>query len=261
MAQDSLTVRRFLDDSSRKLSDLFNKASSGKRINKAADDAAGLAIASQLASDEKLYSQANRNIADSQSALQVADGANEQLTNISTRMSELAAQASNGTLSDTQRQSLDQEFQALKQEAQRIQETTTFNGQNVLTNSFTSQAGIDSSANSQISVSGSTASVPSASLTSQASAQAALETVSSFRDSVAQARGNAGAVDARLSVAAENNSIAKENVAAARSRIEDADIGEVAAGLQNESTRQKIASKVFKQAADEDKKNLLLLKA
>lgn len=260
MAQDSLTVRRSLDDTSRKLTDLLNKASSGKRINKASDDAAGLAIASKLASDEKLYSQANRNIADSQSALQIADGANEQLNSISTRMSELAAQASNGTLSDSQRQSLDQEFQALRQEAQRIQETTTFNGQNVLSNSFTSQAGIDSSGNSQIQVSGSTASVPSDSIATQASAQAAIESVSSFRDSVTQARGNAGAVDARLSVAAANNSNAAENVAAARSRIEDADIGEVAAGIANESTKQKIATKVFKQASKEDEKNLLLLK-
>jgi flagellin-like hook-associated protein FlgL len=123
-------IRRF-GQTSAELSRTYERLSSGLRINHASDDAAGLAIASSLKTDTRVYAQAVRNVNDGISYLNVADGATGAVTNILLRIRELSTQASNGTYSDKQRQALDQENLALQSEVNRIIDTTQFNGINV----------------------------------------------------------------------------------------------------------------------------------
>lgn len=123
----SLRAQRRLAISNDEISKTFERLSSGLRINRASDDAAGLAIADSLRTDSRLYGTAIRNINDGISALTTADLALENLSGIVTRLSELAAQSANGVYDSTQRQALDNEAQALAEEYQRIVEATTFN--------------------------------------------------------------------------------------------------------------------------------------
>ena len=230
MTNSSSFIQRALNNSLLQLNNSFEKLASGKRINRARDDAAGLAIASQLASNVNITHQANRNIADAGSAIQIADGSLSQITNISTRMQELAVQSANGALSDEQRQTLQTEYNQLAQEAERIVATTEFNGQKLLAgDNITVQAGTDAGGDSRIEVSGIdssaiTAQIVAQDISTQAGAQAALAPLSDTIQNLSAARGSLGAVSARLDAASNNNSVRAENEIAARSRIEDADI-------------------------------------
>jgi flagellin len=120
------------------------RLSSGQRINSASDDAAGLAISSALDVKARVYQQASRNLNDAISMVSIATGSLASLTDIATRIAELAEQAANGTFSSQQRAALDGEPQALTAEYNRVIETTTFNGLKLLdgqTNLFRIQAG------------------------------------------------------------------------------------------------------------------------
>src|SRR5580693_958213 len=116
----SLNAQRRLAESTASLQQSFERLSSGLRINTASDDAAGLAIASSLNVDSRVYSQGVRNTNDALSFYSIAEGALNSLVDITTRLKELAQQSSNGVLSFTQRKSLDAEAQALGKEYQRI---------------------------------------------------------------------------------------------------------------------------------------------
>ncbi len=149
----ALGVQRQLARSSQELGNVYTRLSSGQRINSAADDSAGLAIATKLSSDKRLFNQASRNINDGISLLSIADGALEQLGTILTRLTELASQSASGTLSASQRKALDTEAQALSEEYTRVARSTSFNGQNVFDASFGTlgiAAGITGSSDSQI---------------------------------------------------------------------------------------------------------------
>jgi flagellin-like hook-associated protein FlgL len=124
----ALRAKRALNASSAELSSNLERLSSGKRINHASDDAAGLAVASGLSATTRVYTQAVRNVNDGISFLNVADGATSALKDILFRMRELSTQSSNGTFSNAQRQSIDKESQALQAEYGRILDTTSFNG-------------------------------------------------------------------------------------------------------------------------------------
>ena len=132
----SLNAQRRLNDSSKALRTSFERLSSGLRINHAGDDAAGLSIASGLNVDSRVFSQAIRNINDGTSLLNVADGALTELENVAIRLGELTEQSSNGTLSNSQRSSLNTEANALVSEYNRIVGSTTFNGVKLLDGSF-----------------------------------------------------------------------------------------------------------------------------
>lgn len=225
---------------------VFDKLSSGKRINKASDDPAGLAIANNLEAIIKTLEQAGRNVSDTVSAAQIADGSLNQITEIGTRLQELATQASNGTLSDEQRGALQQEFSSLTQEIQRISQTTEFNGKNLLDGSdITAQVGKDSDPNSQVTLEGvdissAVSNVAAQDISTQEGAQNALGAIESFVSAATSARGTLGAGTQRLDAAA--NSIASEKVesTAAQSRIRDADIAEL--------TAQKVKNDILIQA-------------
>lgn len=124
----SLRAQRELSRSTDALSSVYTRLSSGQRINSASDDPAGLAVSTSLRADARIYNQARRNLNDAVSLMNVADGAIEGLSQIVTRIQELAEESANGTLGSKQRESLDAEAQALKQEYTRIAKTTTFNG-------------------------------------------------------------------------------------------------------------------------------------
>ena len=124
----ALRAKRALNASSAELSSTLERLSSGKRINHASDDAAGLAVSSTLNATARIHTQAVRNVNDGISFLNVADGATSALKDILFRMRELSTQSSNGTFSNAQRQSIDKESQALQAEYGRILDTTSFNG-------------------------------------------------------------------------------------------------------------------------------------
>jgi len=132
----SLNAQRRLGQSTASLRQSFERLSSGLRINRASDDAAGLAIASSLNTDSRVYTQAIRNTNDAISLYAIAEGALTSLVGITTRLQELAQQSANGVLSHTQRKSLNGEAQALRKEYLRIVQTTQFNGLNLLDNSM-----------------------------------------------------------------------------------------------------------------------------
>lgn len=230
MVNDSSFIKRTLNNSMLQLNNAFERLSSGKRINTAKDDAAGLAIASQLAASVSISLQGNRNAADAQSAIQIADGSMSQLNDISIRMQELAAQSANGVLSDEQRQTLQAEYSQLSQEVQRITATTEFNGQKLLQEQgFSVQVGGDASADSRINVTGLnvnslTSQMVSQDISTQAGAQAAMTEINNTIQNLSSARGSLGAITARLDAASSNNSARAENEMMARARIEDADI-------------------------------------
>lgn len=133
----------------------FERLSSGLRINKASDDAAGLAIAESLNADSRIYGAAVRNANDAISALSIAEGAYSQLSNITIRIMELAEQSANGVYSNSQREKLDAEAQALRDEFGRIAQTTEFNGLSLLDSSLSEinvQIGINGSENSRLGI-------------------------------------------------------------------------------------------------------------
>ena len=144
----SLQTQRRLGQSSSALNRVFERLSSGQRINRASDDAAGLAISDSLRADRRVLSQGIRNLNDGVSLLNIGEGALSELTNIITRIQELAEQAANGTLGTRQRQSLDKEAQQLSKEYTRIAQTVEFNGIKMFdgsVSSLTLQAGFGSS--------------------------------------------------------------------------------------------------------------------
>ncbi len=124
----SLRSQRRLNETQQKLGSVFERLSSGLRINRASDDSAGLAVASSLNTKHRVYSQGLRNINDGISALNITDAALDQLSSLTIRISELAEQAASGSLSNEQRESIDTEAQSLSDEFLRIAQSTEFNG-------------------------------------------------------------------------------------------------------------------------------------
>jgi flagellin len=244
----------------------MERLSSGKSINKASDDPAGLAVLSQLDASVVSLGQASKNISDSSSALSVADGASSQIQNMTGRLQELATQAANGTISDSQRGALQQEFSALTQEIQRVGKTTEFNGIKPLDGgSFTTQVGTDSSSSSQIQSSGINvgdlvSNVASQDISTQAGAQAALSAVTDFSDSLSQARGeDIGSVQSRLESAQSTVETQAAGTQEAASRIGDANVAEEAANLAKNGILAQVSTALQTQAANLDRNRVKAL--
>ena len=134
----ALNAQYYLAKSNKEMESSMAKLSSGQKVNSAADDAAGLAIASRMTSQIKGLAMAVKNSNDSMSLAQTAEGAMEEVTNMLQRIRELAVQSANGTMNDSDRASLDSEVQALKTEIDRVANTTTFNSQKLLDGSYSS---------------------------------------------------------------------------------------------------------------------------
>jgi flagellin len=220
----------------------MERLASGLRINRAADDAAGLAVASNLSAQASIYRTSERNASDGVSVLQVADGALGNVSQMTGRLQELAMQASNGTLSAEQRGALQAEYNGIAQEVQRIGATTSFNGNQLLSDSSINiQVGGDSipaaTSGQSGSVASAAASLTSVDLTTQAGAQAALSQIQQFASTVTESQGAVGASANRLDSAQSTLAIQRENAVAAESRIRDADIAAEVANTANSEVR------------------------
>mgnify|MGYP001794222005 FL=1 len=259
----SLNAQRNLSSTTRALSGNFQKLSSGLRINRAGDDAAGLAISESLKAQTRSLGQAERNAGDGISMLQTAEGAMNEVSGILGRMRELAVQASTDTIADSQRAFLDQEFQALESEIDRIAAVTEFNGTTLLDGTATGinfQVGVNNTSNDRISISfadvrstalggsGSGATISAQALTSQSGAQATIAVIDSAISDVVSARSTIGATENRLQVTVSNLSSARENLSAANSRIRDVDVAEETAALTRNNILQQAGVSVLAQA-------------
>jgi flagellin len=250
----SLNAQRILSNNNDRRAQSVERIASGIRINRGADDAAGLAISEALRSDIRGLRQAVRNANDGISLINVAEGALNEQSSILIRLRELASQAATGTVGSTERATIQLEFTALRNEIDRIANTTQFNGQGLVDGSLASsvsstsqvfiQVGIDSGTNSQINlntqidltaVTSSSLSIDVLSVTSADAALTTLDTINTAISQVTQSRGSVGAVQNRLTRSVANLSVSIENLQAAESAIRDADIaGEIATLTQNQ---------------------------
>jgi flagellin len=264
----SLQSQRRLATATDALSRTYEKLSSGQRINRASDDAAGLAIADSLRANQRVATVAIRNANDGISTIAIADSALSEIGNVLSRLAELAEQSANGVFSTTQRSALANEFVALASEVERIATTTTFNGVRLLSggNSVTLQVGFDSGSTSQIAFTGVQGTLQSLGLAGngtsalsysingasieagQSASRAALDAVNNAISSLASTRGTLGAVESRLNVAINALTVARENFAAAESRIRDVDVASEAAELTRLGILQQAGAAVLAQA-------------
>jgi flagellin len=263
----SLNAQRHLAETSDTLSKSLERLSSGLRINSAADDAAGLAIADKLRADTRVASQAIRNANDGISAVSVGEQALGQVGDILTRLAELSSQSASGLVSNTQRSAIQNEFTALVSEVDRISNTTTFNGVNLLSSGTTVslQIGLDGTANSQISfttIDGSSSGIGLSGLavSTATAAQSAIGAITSAITNVAQRRGTLGSVESRLNTAISNLRVASENFAAAESRIRDTDVAQETATLTRTQILQQAGVSVLSQANQQPSLALTLLR-
>jgi flagellin len=244
----SLRAQTNLNKTSNAMAGHIEKLSSGLRINRAGDDAAGSAISSQLTAYEQGLKQASRNANDGISLIQTAEGAMNEMTGMVQRMRELAVQASNeGTMDTTERGYLDQEFQLLESELNRVVNVTEYNGQKLVDGSVSTgvsfQVGMNNTGNDRISISisnsGSTSlGINDELLTSSTGAQKAIAALDTALQTINTSRGTLGATQNRLEATMSNLSIMHENTASANSRIKDVDVAEESAAF----TRSQILS-------------------
>jgi flagellin len=250
------------------LNQTFLKLSSGQRINKASDDAAGLAIADSLRANIRVTQVAVRNANDGISSIAIADASLADIGNVLQRLSELAQQSANGTFSVVQRSALGNEFIALASEIERIAASTEFNGVRLLsgTQSLVLQVGFGSQSTSQIQFAGVQGTLQSLGLATIGSSvltyslngttledggsasRIALDAINAAIVTLASTRGVLGAAESRLKVAISNLSIARENLSAAESRIRDVDVAEEAAELTRVNILQQAGASVLAQA-------------
>jgi flagellin len=264
----ALVAQRNVGTTSDRLNQSYQRLASGLRINKASDDAAGLAIAEGLKADSTLATVAIRNANDGISVISIAEQANGQIGNILNRLSELAQQSANGVYDSTQRSALQNEFTALTSEIERIAVTTQFNGINLISNgqNLVFQVGFDGSSLSQLGYSGINATLQAIGLAdagssastysisgatdveAQSASRAALEAINSAISSVSRNRGNLGALESRLSASISNLQVARENFKAAESQIRDLDVATEASELTRLNILQQAGAAVLAQA-------------
>ncbi len=252
----SINAQRNLVNTTDRLAKSLQRLSSGLRITRAADDAAGLAISENFRAEVRSLGQSQRNANDAISLLQIAEGALNESSGILIRMRELAVQAANGTLGSSERTTINTEFQDLASEITRIANVTQFNGRLLLNgnSSITFQIGTENSTSDRISVSSvdATASaigVTTATVVTSASgAQSALATLDSAISQVASLRASFGTVQNRIESTIRSLAIAIENTAAAESRIRDVDFASETAELTRNQVLQQAGVSVLSQA-------------
>lgn len=275
----SVNAQRYLDRTTSRLNQSYERLASGQRINRARDDAAGLAIAEVLRADQRIATVAIRNANDGISVVAIVDSALGEIGNVLARLAELAEQSANGVFSVSQRSALQSEFEALGSEIERIANTTEFNGVRLLSgqSSIAFQVGFNSQSTSQVTfkgVQGTLASLGLANVGSssfafsindatnalgQSASQLALDAVRAAISSLTTNRGSLGAVESRLQVSINNLQVARENFAAAESRIRDVDVASEAAELTRVGILQQAGAAMLAQANQQPALALTLL--
>ncbi len=261
----SLTAQRNLSEVTGRLQGNYSRLSSGLRIATAADDAAGLGISERMRAQIASFKVAQRNAQDGTSLVQTGEGALNEANNIVSRMRELAVQAANGTLSSTDRNTIDTEFQALMSEVGRISSTTTFNGVHLLDGTTTSlaiQVGIHAGEVINITLQDTTATalgINGLDLTTAANASSALSVIDTAINTIVTARGSLGAAQNRMQSTIASIANASENLSSAESRIRDVDVATETADLTRNSILQQAAVAVLSQANTQPQLALKLL--
>ena len=266
----SINAQRGLANVSERLAKNFQHLSTGLRIATAADDAAGLGISERLRAQVRSLSQAQRNANDGISLVQTAEGALDEVSGILIRMRELAVQSANGTVSDDDKDTLNQEFGNLIDEIERISDSTNFNNINLLdgtTATVTFQVGANTTAADTIDVdlgSAQTADLGVDSLNIGSAggggdASAAIDAIDTAIDTVTATRGEFGAAQNRLSSTISNLGVAVESLSAAESRIRDVDVAFETADLTRNSILQQAALSILGQANVQPQSALSLL--
>ena len=206
----------------------MEKLSTGLRITKAGDDAAGLAVSEKMRAQIRGMEQAERNVQDGISMVQTAEGALEEAGNIAQRMRELGVQAGNDTLSAEDRTKVKEELKQLQDEMKKISEETKFNGKKLLNTAgtFTIQAGANSETRTitTADLSSIANGLSTITISSSAQAQSFVENVDKALTSINDARSALGAMQNRLEYTANNLTTSTENLTAAESRIRDVDV-------------------------------------
>ncbi|WP_010580519.1 flagellin [Liquorilactobacillus vini] len=253
----AMTTLRYLNQATDAKSKALTELSSGSRINSASDDAAGLAVSEKMKAQIGGIEQAENNAQDGVSLVQTAEGEMSETQSILDRMRDLAVESANGTLTSSDRSSINDEFSQLTDEINRLAGSTTFNTQNLVsgttTNTFTFQIGANTQADNRITVTisamGTTAlGINSISILSAGSAVKAISAIDGALDKVSGARATLGAVENRLSYAISNLETSDENTSEANSRIRDVDMAQEMTEYTKENILTQAATTMLSQA-------------
>jgi len=237
----SLNAQRSLENNRTQVGISISRISSGIRINKSSDDAAGLAISEGLNSDVQALKQGARNLNDGLALIGAIDGALNEQAGILIRLRELASQSATGTIGSTERESIQLEVDALREELDRIANTTEFNGQKLLDGSLAAgagnpvvlQIGLDSSSDSRVNlnevlnvtpVTSNALGFEDTSILTQEDAINAIGTLTSAIDKLSEIRGRVGANENQLVRALNNLNVSIEGLTSALTTIRDADL-------------------------------------
>ena len=259
---------RLLDQTSRSQKVSMERLTSGLRINKTADDAAGKAVVTRMDSQVRGTDMAIRNANDGISLVQTVDGAVEEAVNMMQRIRELAVQMANDTYTDAQRAQAQEEVSQLKVEINRIALTTKFNGTSLLNGSNTKlsfQVGWETAAENTISVSmynlsRGTNSYGTATVSTQAKALSAIDKIDIDLSNLNKIRAKWGAVQNRFEHTVSNLQNVNENIKAARSQIQDTDFARESANLARTQVLQQAGMAMLSQANQNSQQVLSLLR-
>ncbi len=255
----SMNTLNTLSGNKGKLDMTMSRLSSGSKINKSSDDAAGLAISEGIKAKLRGLKQSDRNAQDGISLIQVAEGGLNEVSNILIRLRELGIQSASDTISDRERKLVNIEYAQLIEEVDRIAATTEFNGTNLLSGQSGSLDFQINTKNSpladRISFDGSLSDVRSqslglsmASVLDKVSAQESLSMVDSAIQSVAQLRSGFGAIQSRLNSTIENLQQSVENNASANSRIRDTDVAEESTNMAKQNILMQTGTAILAQS-------------
>lgn len=266
----SIAAQRSLSINNRKSQNTLNKMSSGTRITRASDDAAGLAISEKLKAQIRSTAQADRNANDGISMVQTAEGGLDEISNMLTRLRELSIQAASDTVGDTERGFTNMEYQALKQEIERIAQVTEFNGTKLLSGegeTLDFQIGINNSpfqdrisydvqmTNAKLDGLG----ITEIDVATKQGAQGALSQIDKAIETVSGQRASLGAIQNRLISTSNNLQITTENLSEANSRIRDVDYAMVSADNARNNILNQAGTAVLAQANAQGQNALRLL--
>lgn len=266
----SLKAQRQLEKSTRESQKSLQRLSSGERIADAADDPVGLSIGKNLEAQIRGLSQARRNTNDGISMVQTAEGALNEVSNILVRLRELSVQAASDTVGETERGFINTEFQTLKQEIDRIANTTTFNGTQLLNGEGNEeldfQVGIQNTDNDRVTYNASETNVTTdnididgAEVAEKDAALDSLEKLDEALNSVSGQRAKLGATQNRLQSTSNALGVALESFSTAKSRVIDTDIAKESANLTKQQILQSAGISVLAQANQSQSQALKLL--
>ena len=264
----SINAQRNLASVTDRLGTNFRRLSTGLRISTAADDAAGLAISERLRSQVRSLDQAKRNANDGISLVQTAEGALNEVNSVLTRLRELSIQAANGSVSNQDKDTLNEEFTSLVNEIDRIAQSTEFNGINLLDGSSASvsfqvgygtTAGVDTLDVTLQAADETALGLDSLDISSTGNTSTAIAAIDTAINTVSSLRGSLGAAQNRLGSTINNLAIQTENLSAAESRIRDVDVAYETAQLTRNSILQQASISILAQANAQPQSALALL--